>query len=365
MKSGRGKVVVAMSGGVDSSLAAALLVERGYEVVGCFMRLGEVKSAGEASKRGCCSVEDARDAQQVAGVLGIPLYVLNFQAEFGRVLRYFVDEYNAGRTPNPCIRCNEWLKFGRLLAQAESLGARWLATGHYARVEHEPELRLLKGKDAAKDQSYVLFGIGREAMRRLVLPIGELEKAQVREMARQRGLPVHDKPDSQEICFVPDDDYYGLLKRTSPEALRPGEVVDREGRVVARHEGHQQFTIGQRRGLGFAAGQPRYVVDKDAATNRVVVGEREELLAGGLEAHEANWLIGAPPVEPRRCEVKIRSNAEPVAATLQPLAPGSFRVTFEKAQWAVAPGQAVVVYEGEEVLGGGWIRKTVRGSRDE
>jgi tRNA-specific 2-thiouridylase len=370
-----------MSGGVDSSVAAALLRDRGYEVLGVFMRLGspdgvespqenpqECKSASagpapsaaaRSHKQGCCSVSDAADARRVAGMLGVPLYVLNFQQEFSRVIDYFVDEYNRGRTPNPCVRCNDWLKFGRLAQYAEAVGADFVASGHYARVGVDPlggGPALLRGRDLRKDQSYVLFGITPATIAHTLLPVGEFEKPEIRKMARELGLPVHDKPDSQEICFVPDEDYAGLVRRRSPEAVAAGEVVDREGRVVGQHAGHQHFTIGQRRGVGVALGYPVYVTDIDATQNRVTLGSREQLLSSELVAREVNMLTNrlAADGPPERCTAKIRYNALPQAATAR-LEGDVLRVCFDEPQSAITPGQAVVLYDGDVVLGGGWI----------
>src|SRR5262245_33279836 len=290
MSAARKKVVVAMSGGVDSSVAAALLLRDGYDVLGVFMRLvtpDGVEAAAEScdpsgkSKQGCCSVLDAADARRVAGELGIPLYVLNFQHDFGRVIDYFVSEYNRGRTPNPCVRCNDWLKFGKLAKYAEAIGADYVASGHYARIGADPtsgEPALLRGLDHRKDQSYVLFGMSRQTLAHTLLPIGEFDKPRVREIAHELTLPVYNKPDSQEICFVPNQDYAGLVQRRSPETFREGELVNTSGKTIGTHAGHQHFTIGQRKGVGVALGYPIYVVDIDPASNRVTVGEKEALL---------------------------------------------------------------------------------------
>ena len=362
------KVVVAMSGGVDSSVAAALLQRQGYDVVGCFMRLGTPAGVDEGSscgttatrKQGCCSVSDAADAHRVAGLLGIPLYVLNFQAEFGRVIDYFVSEYNRGRTPNPCVRCNDWLKFGRLAKYAEAIGADHVASGHYARIGTDPVTgrpTLMRGVDGRKDQSYVLFGMPAEAVARTLLPIGEMEKPAVRALAEELGLPVFDKPDSQEICFVPDGDYAGLVRRRTPAAFAEGELVTAGGDVVGSHGGHQQFTVGQRKGLGVALGYPIYVVEIDPVRNRVTVGGRDDLLRRGLRAADVNLLAARPALASAaglRCGAKIRYNAGPQPATAW-LAGGELRVRFDEAQSAVTPGQAVAVYDGEVVVGGGWI----------
>jgi tRNA-specific 2-thiouridylase len=369
---GPGKVVVAMSGGVDSSVAAALLLRQGYEVIGVFMRLGElgpttgpsgsesgIRDSQSGAHRGCCSVLDAADARRVAGVLGIPLYVLNFQEEFGRVIDYFVAEYNRGRTPNPCVRCNDWLKFGRLAQYADAAGAWHIATGHYARVGADPATgrrALFRASDARKDQSYVLFGLRPSLLERIVLPIGGLEKSQVRAMARELNLPVYDKPDSQEICFVPDQDYAALVRQRTPESVREGDLVDPAGNIVGRHPGHQHFTIGQRRGVRLAVGKPVYVTHIDAAANRVTLGDRQSLLSNRLTAGGANWLVDrAASAQRMRCAVKIRYNHPAAPAHLTVTGEATFAVEFDEPQSAIAPGQAVVAYDGEVVLGGGWI----------
>jgi tRNA-specific 2-thiouridylase len=368
--SSREKVVIAMSGGVDSSVAAALLMRQGYEVMGAFMRLGspsgvesvETESCDPAigkGKQGCCSVLDAVDARRVAGMLDIPFYVLNFQEDFGRVIDYFVAEYNRGRTPNPCVRCNDWLKFGKLAKYAEAVGARYVASGHYARVGVDPvtgEKALMRGIDHQKDQSYVLFGMSRATLEHTLLPIGGMEKPAVRAMAEELKLPVFNKPDSQEICFVPNQDYAGLVKRRTPEMFRAGQLVTTDGTVVGRHEGHQHFTIGQRRGVGVAFGYPIYVVDIDAERNTVTVGDKQELMNGGLVARQINLLSsrldGAVNV---KCEAKIRYNHQPQPASVTVTGADEFRVAFDEPQAAITPGQAVVLYDEDVVLGGGWI----------
>ncbi|MDB5328383.1 MAG: mnmA [Phycisphaerales bacterium] len=366
------KVVLAMSGGVDSSVAAALLKRQGYDVVGCFMRLGSpngVEAEEECKidvtppqpakqKQGCCSVLDAGDARRVAQLLDIPFYVLNFQEDFGRVIDYFVSEYNRGRTPNPCVRCNDWLKFGRLAQYAEAVGAKYVASGHYARTGVDPatgQKTLLRGLDHKKDQSYVLFGMPAGHVEKLMLPIGEYDKADVRKIAEDMDLPVFNKPDSQEICFVPDQDYAGLVRRRSPEAFRPGELVMAGGEKLGEHAGHQHFTIGQRKGLGIAKGVPLYVINIDSANDRVVLGSKDELLKRTVIATQINLLgprIGDTPVP---CEAKIRYNAMPQPAKVHRTGDDQITVTFDEPQSAVAPGQAVVCYDGDVVLGGGWI----------
>jgi tRNA-specific 2-thiouridylase len=368
------KVVVAMSGGVDSSVAAALLLREGYDVIGVFMRLGSPRgvelaeepagesaacSTGGKNKQGCCSVLDADDARRVAGILGVPFYVLNFQEDFGRVIDYFVDEYNRGRTPNPCVRCNDWLKFGKLAHYAQAVGAEFVASGHYARAEVDPATgrrRLMRGVDIGKDQSYVLFGMSRQTLDHTLLPIGGFAKRQVRAIAEEMKLPVFNKPDSQEICFVPNQDYAGLVRRRSPDTFREGEFMDAAGKVVGAHDGHQQFTIGQRKGLGVALGYPVYVVDIDPASNRVTLGDKTALLKRGLVAHQLNLLsddlAGGESV---RCSAKIRYNHQPQPAVARLIGEDELSVRFDEPQSAITPGQAVVVYEGDVVLGGGWI----------
>jgi tRNA-specific 2-thiouridylase len=365
------KVLLAMSGGVDSSVAAALLQRDGYDVVGCFMRLGspgeklvegfhtpdEAACDVKIGKQGCCSINDAKDAQFVAARLDIPFYVLNFKRDFGRIIQYFTDEYNAGRTPNPCVRCNDWLKFGKLADYARSIGADFVASGHYARVEQiDGQPHLLRGIDHGKDQSYVLFGAKRDELRHTMFPVGGYHKSDIRQMARDFDLPVFDKPDSQEICFVPSNNYMDVVGKVAKDKVQPGKIVDAEGKEVGEHAGHQHFTVGQRRGIGIAAPIPLYVIQKDAAANTVTVGPRDLLAARGLIADQTNWLID-PPAAPRQCMVKIRYNADLVPATVQANTDDELRVTFAQPQDAVAPGQAVVCYEGDRVLGGGWIRE--------
>jgi tRNA-specific 2-thiouridylase len=350
------------------------LLREGYEVIGVFMRLGtppglaeacEVdpaggdRGAGKSHKQGCCSVLDADDARRVAGMLGIPFYVLNFQDDFGRVIDYFVAEYNRGRTPNPCVRCNDWLKFGKLASYAKAVGADYVASGHYARIATDPATgrnTLLRGLDHRKDQSYVLFGITREALDHTLLPIGGYEKHAVRAVAEELKLPVFNKPDSQEICFVPNNDYAGLVERRTPGGFRPGEFVDAAGNVVGTHGGHQHFTVGQRKGLGVALGHPIYVADIDPATNRVTVADKDALLKRALVARQINLLdesLRTGAAVP--CAAKIRYNHDPQPATAAVTGDDEITVRFDEPQSAITPGQAVVLYAGDRVLGGGWI----------
>ena len=368
------KVLLAMSGGVDSSVAAALLAREGHEVVGVFMRLGspgealdELIPGGETcnikiGKQGCCSVGDAEDARTVAARLDIPFYVVNFRREFGRIIDYFVAEYDAGRTPNPCVRCNDWLKFGRLHEYAHQVGASRVASGHYACIEGEgDDLRLMRGLDLGKDQSYVLFGTPRDRLQEMMLPIGNMHKADVRALAEEMDLPVFDKPDSQEICFVPDNDYAGLVRKRTSTGVEPGPILDTSGKVVGEHPGHQHFTIGQRRKVGVAFGHPIFVIEKDPTTNSVVVGTREELASDGCRASDTNWLID-PPQDWMKCLARIRYNGSAVPAEVRVTGDEGLEVRFESPQDAVAPGQAVVCYDDRMVLGGGWIDAAVRSS---
>jgi tRNA-specific 2-thiouridylase len=348
----RPRIVVGMSGGVDSSVAAALLVERGFDVVGVTLHL-----AGSGSR--CCSLEDAEDARRVAEQLGIRFYVSNQQDAFRReVIEPFADAYLAGRTPLPCAVCNRRFKFGSLLARARALGAEGVATGHYARLEDDPatgERRLLCARDRAKDQSYFLFDLSAEQLAGARFPLGELEKDEVRARARALGLATADKPESQEICFVPGGDYARVVEEIRPGAA-PGEgdIVDGTGRVVGRHGGIHRFTVGQRRGLGVAGGERRYVRALDAAANRVVVGSEAELAVRGAHLEGVRW-IGRPPGGPVEASVRIRYRHPGAAARIEGAADASARVWFEAPVAALAPGQAAVFYDGERVLGGGWI----------
>jgi tRNA-uridine 2-sulfurtransferase len=392
------RVVLAMSGGVDSSAAAVLLQEQGYEVIGLFMRSGATEEqtcstglditlpivGAKANKQGCCSASDAADARRVADRLDIPFHALNFQDAFGRIKDYFADEYLAGRTPNPCVMCNNWLKFGKLWDFAQKVGAEYIASGHYARLEQAvqaPKLdgapvlagqesdsraadaditdefgpAIYRGRDGGKDQSYVLFGIDRAILDRVIFPVGDFDKPDVREKAQQSGLRVHDKADSQEICFIPDNDYAGFLERYRGKQQTAGEIVDTVGTVLGRHEGYERFTVGQRKGLGLAFGEPRYVVRLEPETRRVVIGTREELGCHTLEGDRVNWLIDSVPSR-FRCEAQIRYGHRAAPAAVELIADDRFKVTFDEPQFAAAPGQAVVLYDGDRVLGGGWIR---------
>ena len=357
----RGRVIVAMSGGVDSSMAALLLAEQGYEVVGVTLRLWTLDRPEAAPHhRGCCSVEDIDDARRVCQVLGVPHYVVNAEEAFKeRVVDYFVREYARGRTPHPCVACNDRIKFDFLLHRAMALDADAIATGHYARLvaEGDAPVRLLKAVDPSKDQSYVLFGLGQEQLRRLLLPVGWHAKADLRKQARAAGLPVADKPDSQDICFVPEGDYREFLAERADPA--PGEIVDLGGRVLGRHQGVGRYTVGQRRGLGVAAPGPTYVVGLDPEAARVTVGPLEALFASEMRVEATTWVAGAPPTGPVDATVKVRYKSSEAPATVAPDGTGAL-VRFHAPQRALTPGQAAVFYQGEEVLGGGYIEPAVR-----
>jgi tRNA-specific 2-thiouridylase len=354
------RVVVAMSGGVDSSVAALLLKRAGHEVIGLFMRTGAHGEEAERRAKTCCSATDAIDARAVADRLDIPFYALDFERDFGRIMDDFADEYAAGRTPNPCVLCNIWLKFGKLWAYGKGVGADFAATGHYARIAHDPagNPRIARAIDPTKDQSYVLSGLRRELLDHVLLPVGGFTKAEIRAIARDEGLPVHDKPDSQEICFIPDDDHVAFVRGRRPELGAHGPIVDEDGTTLGEHGGVEGFTIGQRRGLGIAVGEPRYVVQIEPMTRVVTVGPRAALDRPGLVASRFNWQAGTPD-GPTRCLAQIRARHRAVPAFVTPLPGERALVVFDEPQAAIAPGQVVAVYEGDLVLGGGWIDRAL------
>jgi len=355
------RIVVAMSGGVDSSVAAALLHEQGDEVLGVTMQLWGKDVCASSATRLCCSVRDAMDAKAVAKRLGIRHEVLELEQAFRtNVIDYFVESYDAGLTPNPCIACNDHIKFGALLTHADTRECSLIATGHYARSSSDVERgRYLLKRAAApeKDQSYVLFNLTQAQLSRARFPIGELSKSRVREMARSLGLATADKPDSQDVCFIRDRNKDGFLRRELGVADAPGPITDVEGRVLGAHHGLLGYTIGQREGLGIAIGKPLYVVAMDQPRNRLIVGSREDLLSPTLTAERVNWVSVEAPNEPLRAWAKIRSRHEAAAAWIAPAESGRVRVEFDEPQSAITPGQAVVFYDGELVLGGGWIAK--------
>jgi len=363
-------VAVAMSGGVDSSTVAAILHERGQSIVGLTMqlwnqrRLPELATDGPAQHR-CCSIDDVYDARRVAEHLGVPFFVVNFERQFEEtVIRPFVGDYLEGRTPIPCTLCNNHVKFDQLLLTARQIGADRIATGHYARVRYNPESRryeLLRALDESKDQSYFLFGLTQEQLARTDFPLGELNKQEVREIARRLAVPVAEKPESQEICFVPTGNYVrfieGYLREQGSELpAEIGDIITTRGEVLGRHNGLHHFTVGQRHGLGIAAGRPVYVVSLDRANNQLIVGEDADLRSSVCEVRDVNWIPFEFPDGPVEAMVRIRNRHEPAAAEITALDAASTRVTFREPQRAITPGQAAVFYSGEKVLGGGWIR---------
>ncbi len=366
----RGLVAVAMSGGVDSSTVAAVLQQQGLPVVGLTMqlwnqrRLPELQGDGPAQHR-CCSLDDVYDARRVAQHLNFPHYVVNFEEQFEeRVVRPFVDQYLAGRTPIACTNCNTDVKFEPLLRMARQIGAERLATGHYARIRHNEQngrWELLRARDASKDQSYFLWGLSQEQLSRSEFPLGELTKEEVRALARRVNLPVAEKPESMELCFVPNGNYVQFIEAYSQSAgialgAGEGEIVTEDGSVVGRHNGVHQFTVGQRKGLGLAAGRPLYVLSIDPEKNLVVVGDDDALRATSFEIENVNWVSREISAGPLRANVKIRHKHEPAPATIEPLSPAIARVLFDTPQRAITPGQGAVFYDNDRVLGGGWIR---------
>jgi tRNA-uridine 2-sulfurtransferase len=366
----RGLIAVAMSGGVDSSTVAALLQLQGHPVVGLTMqlwnqrRLPELQGDGPKQHR-CCSLDDVYDAKRVAQHLNFPHYVVNFEDQFEKtVVRPFVDQYLSGRTPIACTNCNTDVKFEPLLHMARQIGAERLATGHYARIrrsEITQRWELLRARDESKDQSYFLWGLSQEQLSRSDFPLGELTKEEVRALARCTNLPVAEKPESMELCFVPTGNYVQFIQAYTREANIPlsqaeGEIVTEDGAVIGRHNGVHNFTIGQRKGLGFAAGKPLYVLSIDPERNRVVVGDDEALRTTTFEVQDVNWVSIGEPSQPIRAQVKIRHKHEPAPATIEPLDSIAACITFDTPQRAITPGQAAVFYDAERVLGGAWIR---------
>ncbi|SHF02058.1 tRNA (5-methylaminomethyl-2-thiouridylate)-methyltransferase [Desulfofundulus australicus DSM 11792] len=361
------RVVVAMSGGVDSSVTAALLVERGYEVIGVTMQIwdpGVTEVAGEHV--GCCSLAAVEDARRVAHRLGIPYYVLNFREIFeDKVVNYFCAEYLRGRTPNPCIACNRYIKFESLLNKARALGANYIATGHYARIIYDDgrgRYLLKRAADTRKDQTYVLYNMTQEQLAHTLMPLGDYTKEQVRRMAAERGLPVAEKAESQEICFIPDNDYHNFLKERAEARIEPGPFLDLQGNVIGQHRGIPFYTIGQRRGLGIAAGQRLYVVDIDPERNAVILGPEEAILGDELVAEDNNFILIEKLTAPMEVSAQIRYNSRPAPAVIIPRDDGRVLVRFTNPQRAITPGQSVVYYQNDYVVGGGVI--TTKGKKN-
>ncbi len=358
--------MVAMSGGVDSSVAAFLLKEAGYDVIGVTMRmwvdpLSEEQAGAEA--KGCCSYDAVADAQKVAAMIDIPHYVLNMKEEFYQnIVCNFAREYLYGRTPNPCIECNRTIKFSSLLQKARGLGIGRMATGHYARIDYDPVngyFKLLRGNDRQKDQSYMLYVLRQEELAATFFPLGDKTKQQIRKIAAAKGLKVAGKAESQEICFIPDNDYRSFMERLCPEAVRPGDIVSVTGDKLGDHKGIAFYTIGQRKGLRITASEPLYVIRIDASRNEVVVGPEKETFSTGLLAEKMNFIAGVQPQKPAEVDAKIRYRAPAVPALLYPPQEGYARVIFDQKQKAVTPGQSAVFYRGEEVLGGGIINRSI------
>lgn len=355
----RPRVVVAMSGGVDSAVAAALLVRQGYDVTGMMLRLWS-EDCGAGGTNRCCTPDQMADARRIAAQLGIPFYVIDTQQVFhDTIVRFFVERYAAGDTPNPCLECNRLIRFEWLLNHALALGAEYLATGHYARVQHTPgqPSRLFKGRDVHKDQSYVLHVLTQDKLRHALFPVGEYTKPEVRQIAAEAGLPVASKHDSQDLCFLADGDYRRFLRARAPESLRPGPILLRDGTVLGEHAGLPNYTIGQRKGLGIGYHTALYVLELDAARNALIVGTLEELGRRRLIAGRANWIAGQAPAEAFRAEVKIRYAASPAPAWVTPLDDQRFAVAFDAPLRDITPGQGAVIYQGDEVLGGGIIAR--------
>ena len=352
------RVVVGMSGGVDSSATAALLQEQGYDVVGITLKLWPQDCVSRAEDK-CCGPQAVSDARAVCHKLGIPYYLIDEAEEFqGKVIQYFADEYKAGRTPNPCVMCNQNLKFGRLISRADQLGAQFVATGHFARVEPSPNgarTLLKRGRDPRKDQSYFLFSLRQDQLARAMFPLGEKTKSDTREVARHCQLKTADKEESMEICFVPDNDYGRFLQQARLVQKHKGEIVSLDGQVLGEHEGIEFYTIGQRRGLGVSSPKPLYVIELDAARNRVVVGDDAALDREEFVARQCNWIAFAVPPATFEATVKIRYSHPGAPATLTPLPGGAARVKLHSPQRAITPGQAAVFYQDDLVLGGGWI----------
>jgi len=354
------RVVIAMSGGIDSSVSALILKDAGYDVIGISMQVWDQADFKRSSFGGCCSIDDLYDARSVAYQLGIPYYVINFEDVFKyRVVDYFINEYLEGKTPNPCIKCNSEIKFKALLKKAEELDAQFIATGHYARKEYDSHFKrykLLKGVDRNKDQSYFLFSIKEEVLEKIIFPVGNLTKSKVREIARKNKLKVADKQESQEICFIPDNNYRNFINKYAANQ-KIGDIIDFNGKVLGKHNGYFNYTIGQRKGLGISSKEPLYVISIIPAENKVVAGSKKNLESSGLTAEDCNF-FGLDNLKfPLQASMKCRYKMSEFKGEIFNSNSGEIKIKFEKAQYAVAPGQAVVFYNGDEVTGGGWIKE--------
>lgn len=353
------KALIAMSGGVDSSIAAKLMKDAGYECIGCTMKLYDNDDVGLSKGHTCCSLDDVEDARNVATANDMPYYVLNFKDGFNEcVIKRFVEAYEEGRTPNPCIDCNRFMKFDKLFLRAKELGCDYVVTGHYARIEQDGDKYVLKkGLDDTKDQSYVLYSMTQEQLKHTLFPIGNLKKSEVREIADKNSFINANKPDSQDICFVPDGDYASFIKRHTGKEYKSGDFVDKEGNVLGQHKGIVNYTIGQRKGLGIAYGTPIYVVDIRPEENLVVIGDNEDLFSTTFEVGDFNWISGDAPSSEIICKAKIRYRQVEQPAKVTPLPDNRVRIEFETPQRAITKGQAAVLYDGDVVLGGGTIEK--------
>ena len=351
------KALIAMSGGVDSSVAASLMKERGWECIGCTMKLYESQDTGTVPDKTCCSLDDVEDARGVARRLEIPYYVFNFTEEFRKeIIGHFIAEYRAGHTPNPCIDCNRYMKFDRLLERARILGCDAVVTGHYARIRFDGEkYHLLRGLDSGKDQSYVLYDLTQEQLAHVLFPLGELTKEEVRRLAEARGFLNADKPDSQDICFVPDGDYGAVIAAHTGCTPEPGDFVDESGRILGRHRGIIYYTVGQRKGLGLSLPAPLYVIRIDPEKNQVILGPSEALFKREVTVRDFHWISGEAPAGPVEGRAKLRYRQPPAAVTAFPREDGSLLLSFAEPQRAPTPGQSAVLYRDDEVLGGGII----------